>query len=126
MDIIAKLDWNLPDETQLMAMEDIRSKAGFKHEELILPLGYKGCWRNCAQLLVELPDLKLIPMLPMLMEWFQDMNWPGSQIILGRLKQLPEDTLHDACRNAYASARRQRDDEWMNYLVESFGVGLCD
>lgn len=46
----------------------------------------KGVWENCARALYEISDERLEKHLPSLLEWLQDLNWPGALIILDRLK----------------------------------------
>lgn len=56
---------------------------------LILPCANgesKLLWDNCARALYEISDDRLEQYLPSLLEWLQDFNWPGSLIILDRLK----------------------------------------
>lgn len=56
---------------------------------LILPSANgesKGVWENCARALSEISDARLEKYLPSLLEWLQDLNWPGALIILDRLK----------------------------------------
>lgn len=55
---------------------------------LILPCANgesKGIWENCARVLYEMSDERLEKYLPSLLEWLQDLNWPGALIILDRL-----------------------------------------
>lgn len=56
---------------------------------LILPFANgesKSLWENCARALYEISDERLEHYLPSLIEWLQDLNWPGALIILDRLK----------------------------------------
>lgn len=46
----------------------------------------KSLWDNCARALYEISDERLEAYLPPLLEWIQDLNWPGAIIILDRLK----------------------------------------
>ena len=55
---------------------------------LILPYANgesKGMWENCARVLYEISDDRLEKHLPKLFRWLEDLNWPGSWIILDRL-----------------------------------------
>ena len=47
----------------------------------------KNVWDNCAKILSERTNEELAPYLIELMEWLQDMNWPGAFCILDRLKR---------------------------------------
>lgn len=46
----------------------------------------KNVWENCALILYKKNDEQLQPYLFELIEWLQDMNWPGAFKILERLK----------------------------------------
>ena len=46
----------------------------------------KNVWDNCAKILSARSNEELSPYLIELMEWLQDMNWPGAFCILNRLK----------------------------------------
>lgn len=56
---------------------------------LILPCANgegKSTWDNCAKALYKISDDRLEKHLPSLLEWIQDLNWPGALLILDRLK----------------------------------------
>ena len=88
----------------------------------ILPMhpGYnKNVWGNCAKILVDKPDKDLEPYLYQLLEWLQDINWPGSLIILDRLKAFSEvKMLSFAVKNCVKRAIACDDKIWLNYLSE--------
>lgn len=52
---------------------------------LILPPATPDVWECCAQVLVEKSDEALEPHLEKILEWIQDLNWPGALLILDRL-----------------------------------------
>ena len=54
---------------------------------LIMPIGKKSIWENCARVIAEKSDHVLRPYLFRLLIWLQDMNWPGAFIIAERLKK---------------------------------------
>ncbi len=47
-------------------------------------------------------DNELLPYIEKLMDWLEDMNWPGAWIILKRLSLMPEELL----QNAYIKKRK--------------------
>ena len=62
----------------------------YRYGGYILPLENgesKGVWENCARALYEISDERLEKHLPSLLEWLEDLNWPGALIILERLKK---------------------------------------
>lgn len=54
------------------------------------PIESKNVWENCAKIIVSKSDEELDKYVFFLMEWLQDENWPGFDIILNRLKTMPE------------------------------------
>lgn len=53
----------------------------------------KNVWDNCAKILSARSNEELSPYLIELMEWLQDMNWPGAFCILDRLKGMVNEQL---------------------------------
>lgn len=47
----------------------------------------KNIWYNCALVLCSKSDEKLEIYLGQLLEWLQDLTWPGALLILGRLRR---------------------------------------
>jgi hypothetical protein len=46
----------------------------------------KNVWDNCANIICEKSDKELEPYLMQLLEWIQDLNWPGAMRIFNRLE----------------------------------------
>lgn len=53
---------------------------------LIMPLVREFVWEACADVLAEKTDEELEPYIPKLLEWLNDLNWPGACTILERLR----------------------------------------
>ena len=85
-EIMEMLDWSNSIETQQKGIEfakDIKSINAF-----VLPMNpSKSVWENCAKILSVKADEILDPYLFRLLEWVEDINWPGASIILKRLKK---------------------------------------
>ena len=47
----------------------------------------KKVWENCARILADRTDEELLPYIFDLILWLQDANWPGADVIVGRLQQ---------------------------------------
>ncbi|MGM9647828.1 MAG: DUF5071 domain-containing protein [Eubacteriales bacterium] len=81
----------------------------------------KALWDNCAKALFELSDDRLEPHLPSLLEWIQDINWPGALIILNRLKVFAGKKLRNPFidRVTYVSSLNNEEGlMWLDYLSE--------
>lgn len=74
-------------------------------------------WDNCAKVLSMKTNAELEPYMIELMEWIQDMNWPGAFCILERLKAMQTEQLfeHDY-RICMKCARALGDEVWVNNL----------
>ena len=86
-EIYKKLSWHSRFGEQLQGIE--LAKEIDDLSLLILPCANgesKGLWENCARALYVMSDDRLEPYLPSLLEWLQDLNWPGALIIMDRLK----------------------------------------
>lgn len=77
----------------------------------------KNVWDNCAKILSKRTNEELSPYLIELMEWLQDMNWPGAFCILDRLKKMVDDPLFQHSYNiCLKCAKALEDDVWKNNL----------
>lgn len=91
---------------------------------LILPFvngERKDIWENCARALYEIPDDRLEDYLPSLLEWLQDLNWPGALIILDRLKKFSGARMKKPFIESVTSANSLNNEEglrWLDYLSE--------
>ena len=89
--IMSMLDWNESIETQQQGMRFAQNINNIN--VFILPINpgiSKNVWENCAKILADRPDKILAPYLIHLLEWLQDLNWPGAVTILERLKTYDE------------------------------------
>lgn len=86
--IMSLIDWNRPKEEQEYGIA-----LGGKIENFNVFLqpcnkNYnKNVWDNCAIIVSMRTDDELRPYLVELLEWLQDLNWPGAFCILERLQK---------------------------------------
>ena len=92
--------------------------------ELILPVGEKSLWQRCAFIISKMPIDFIAEHAVELMEWFQDLNWPGVDEIFTALSRLPEDELAVALNKSLKTARNTQDEEWDYNLHLKFDKGL--
>lgn len=88
IEIYSILDEGLKQETQDKGIE-LACEMG-EIEKFILPMHpcyNKNIWANCAIIIAKKTDKELERYLPELLEWLQDLNWPGAFVILDRLKR---------------------------------------
>lgn len=116
--ILNKLDWNMPLEVQMEGRELAKGV-----DELLtffqpVTTKYnKNVWENCALILEERNDEQLSPYLVQMLEWIQDMNWPGAFIILDRLNSYANmEDLSLALEFCMKKARMLQDEVWEENL----------
>lgn len=111
------LDWNNSAEKQMQGIKLAREiKCINVFLQPGLPYG-KSVWNNCAKILSERTNEELSPYLIDLMEWLQDMNWPGAFCILDRLKKMVNEPLYQHSYNICLKCAKALEDEtWENNL----------
>ena len=86
------LSWDSDEETQKKGIELAKNVKCYS--VFLQPYGEdhsKDVWENCAKILSEYPDETLQYCTLELLEWLEDMNWPGAETIFERLLRM-EDT----------------------------------
>ena len=118
--IMDLLDWNRSAEDQALGIE-LAKDVQFLHAFLqpCMKKYNKNVWDNCAKILAMRPDEELEQCLPDLLEWLQDLNWPGAIWILERLQAYRDTkTLDTHISIALQQADRSGDEVWRDNLLE--------
>lgn len=119
-DIMDMLDWNQSKEEQekgLKLAKNIKSINVFVQP--LDPKHNKNVWENCAKVLSERSDEELKPYIISLLEWLQDMNWPGAFTIFERLKNYKDKKNFDWSYHVVMNKAEKLDDEiWKENLIE--------
>ena len=114
--IMDLFDWNNSEEEHRKGLELARTVECISvFIQPGSPYG-KNVWENCAKVLYEKSDLELEPYLIELMEWLQDMNWPGAFIILRRLQKFQGHSLLSSYDICVKKAELLGDDAWAENL----------
>ncbi|MBQ4563745.1 MAG: DUF5071 domain-containing protein [Lachnospiraceae bacterium] len=116
--IMDMIDWHMPPEVQSKGI------ALAKKLETIIPFiqpvtsrHNKNVWDNCALIIAEKSDEELKPYLTELLEWLQDMNWPGAYCIRERLQRYSDnDSIHSAINICVEKAKACNDEIWEDNL----------
>ena len=115
--ILSLLDWNNSDEEQ---EKGVKLAKDIKYISAFIQPGHpygKNIWDNCAKILAERDDKELEPHLIELLEWLQDMNWPGAFCILDRLQRYSDNkSLHSAINICIEKAKDCGDEVWESNL----------
>lgn len=88
------LSWNSDEVTQRRGIE--LAKQVQCYSVFLQPHGLKhskDVWENCAKILSEYPDEILKYCSLGMLEWLEDLNWPGAEIILDRLIKFADTSL---------------------------------
>lgn len=112
------LDWNNSIEKQEQGIEMAKD---VKCINVFLQPGSryygKNVWDNCAKILSARSNEELSPYMIELMEWLQDMNWPGAFCIFDRLKGMVNEQLFQYSYTICLKCARALDDEtWESNL----------
>lgn len=116
------LDWNSSREAQ---EEGIRIGLQRQNLEIFLQTYDKGIWENSARILAQKSDEELKKYIPKLLEWLQDINWPGAIIILNRLKKIDGKLLIKDFEMAIKKAREEEEVNWiysLSHLLENVSL----
>ena len=117
-EIMDMLDWHMPPEIQskgISLARDIEIIIPFIQP--LTPEHNKNVWENCAVIIAEKSDEKLKPHLVKLLEWLQDMNWPGAFCILDRLQKYSDNnSIHSAMNVCIEKAKACGDEVWERNL----------
>jgi len=117
--IYKMLNWKNTAETQA---EGIRLAKEIKNLSLlIMPPAAPSVWEACAEVLCEKSDMDLEPYLESILEWLQDLNWPGALLILDRLKTFSGEKLSKpfiACFTRADGLDKHQGLRWIDYLSD--------
>lgn len=112
--IMEKFDWNNQKEIQ---EEGLKLAKNIKNLNAFIQPNGKNVWENCAKTLYERTDEELTPYLSLILEWLQDLNWPGAIIIAKRLKKYQnKELLSTYINESLKKAKLLNDEMWIIYL----------
>ena len=118
-EIMDMLDWHMPSEIQIEGISLARNiKTIIPFIQPLTPKHNKNVWENCAVIISEKSDKEITPHLPELLEWLQDMNWPGAFCILNRLKNYSDNnSILSAKSLCLEKAKGCNDEIWEGQLI---------
>ena len=108
------LDEEQPIEIQEAALREARKIKSLS--VLMQPVEYKWSWENCAKVICEKTDKELNSYKYEMLEWLQDINWPGAFLIMERLEKMNPQLLLNATIYAVKQALLLKDNEWLTYM----------
>lgn len=111
--LIACLSWNENPARQNEAVAVLVAAGDRLDLSLILQTGDKSRWQNEARILLMLGYPRFIEVIPSMLEWLQDLSWPGSEEIVEALAGMPKDELAGHIAKAVEHALVKKDTEWL-------------
>jgi hypothetical protein len=102
-------------ETGEVALSELLAAGEQKLGYLFFP-NEKALWEPAAEILSMVGFPRLEGRIPQLLEWFQDLNWPGIDIVINLLRRAPRDVLLTQLESAASAAHAQGDDQWLGGL----------
>lgn len=113
------IDWHMPLKNQIEGISLARKiETIIPFIQPLTPKYNKNVWENCAIIISEKRDEIIKPHLVKLLEWLQDMNWPGSFCVLDRLKNyLDKTSILSAISVCLQRAQDCSDEIWQDNLL---------
>lgn len=84
----------------------------------VIPVKSKVIWGPCARVIASKSDEELKPYLFLLLEWLQDVNWPGAYTIVDRLAEMPFSLIESEFNYCKRRAEKENDELWLYGLNE--------
>ena len=114
------MDEGQPVEVQEEALREARKIKSLS--VFMQPIEYGWSWENCAKVICEKTDEELNSYKYEMLEWLQDLNWPGAFLIMERLEKMdPQLLVYDVIYKV-KQALLLKDNEWlgwMSYLLKN-------
>ena len=114
------MDEGQPVEVQEEALREARKIKSLS--VFMQPIEYGWSWENCAKVICEKTDEELNSYKYEMLEWLQDLNWPGAFLIMERLEKMdPQLLVYDVIYKV-KQALLLKDNEWlgwMSYLIKN-------
>lgn len=112
--LIQKLEWDTPVEEKENAIKKLQFVNDDELPLLLQPLT-KGHWDGAAEVIINLGYPRVESILPGLLIWIQDLNWPGAHQISDLLREIG-DPLIPYIKDAFI--QYSDDQEWIGWIFE--------
>ena len=114
---IKQLHCSISEQEFNMITNKIKKEANIKYNMFILPPEGKEYWENCAKIIIQLDDKTIIPLIPKMLEYFQDLNWPGAMEIFNRINEIENPFIETYILQCIEKAYLERDYIWIEFLL---------
>ncbi|MDP4177252.1 MAG: DUF5071 domain-containing protein [Bacillota bacterium] len=113
--LLLSLSWNQSLDIQENAICEIASMNLLNPKDLLQP-SRKEYWENAAKVLIKMGYPRIKESISGLLIWLQDMNWPGSNVVIEILRSLPKAVFIPHLECAVLEAMNTNDDIWLSNL----------
>ncbi len=103
-------------EERELALEYWAHRPASELQVLILTSVGKEYWEGIADVFCLLSRAKVEALLPMLIEWLRDLNWPGASKIFEIFLKLPRELSENIIQDARLKAKGEGDEDWLDNL----------
>lgn len=111
------LDWNNSREIQEESMKVLENIKEEDMCKLVQPYT-KNHWENAAKVIKRIGCPKVLNIIPQLLEWLQDLNWPGAIIILSVLQDIEKSVLLPEIEKVIIKIVEDEDELWLCGIKE--------
>lgn len=111
-ELFEMLDCNNDEETQKIGIEE-----GMKVKNWLIfvrPIENKNIWENCAKIIIQNSDERTV--IYTMLDWLQNSNWPGYNIIYKKIKSMPLNLIKNAYVYKIKEAKKQNNQLWLKNL----------
>ena len=115
---LSGLQWNAESKAFDEACEYWRTKPLSEKRRLVLPKGGKAYWNGAARVLSQESREVLLELAPEMLQWLQDMNWPGAGVVFDTLLSLDEQELRLAVSQLKSSDTYEWDEDWEKNIAD--------
>lgn len=128
--LIDDLDWDATPEEAENAIEKLVNLDDDKLYLLLQPRCDKRYWDTAAIVISKIGYPRIESIIPGLLRWLQDMNWPGALKIVETLQKVDKNVLIYYIEQALLKAKSTDDTLWITWikeeLIEPMKIGIED
>src|SRR6266702_2433989 len=118
LELIMDLDWNNDELTQNSAIKQLVDIEDKDIPLLIMPFNNKSYWENASVVLKKIGYPRIRSIIPDLLGWLADLNWPGSNTVFELLLSVDDNVLSHNLKNALIEAKQMQDFMWIDAMKD--------
>ena len=127
--LLLDLDWNADPQKQNAAIEQL-IHIDSCYFPLLINWSKKSTWENSVKVIIKIGYPRNKALIPQLIAFLRDPNWPGSTDAIITLQNLPVKEIMSFWEDAIKTAYEQRDGMWLtgihSILVDELSCTIND